>query len=149
MTTPLRTYEDYLKERGLVTTGTFQCPNPDCLTDPQPAFAIVEVAPGDWQCSTCHITKQVQAQAEAYQQAQLELPPWETEAANNVRAQRSRLQDQWRWTVMPDSPLNAAAKDRYMTMLQALNTITIDFQSPADVVWPDFQNPEANDYAAQ
>jgi ribosomal protein S27AE len=130
----LRTYADKLRDEGRVTTGTFQCP--ECDGPPQPAFAIVEVAPDRWVCGNCHITEQQKAKLAEEEAAAAQLPPWETQAANDVRQARLILQEKWRWAVMPDSPLSAAAQARIMPFLRALNTLTIDYATPEDVVWP-------------
>lgn len=134
MSQPLRTFADHLREQGKVTTDMFDCP--ECDGPPQPAFAIVEASPGRWVCSTCHITEQQQAALAAEDAAKAALPPWETDDAQEVRRTRTRLQDQWRWAIMPDSPLTAEARARVMLFLKLLNTLTIDYTSPEEVVWP-------------
>lgn len=143
--TVLRTYEDVLKERGRVTTDKFNCP--ECDRE-EPPFAIVEAAPDRWVCSTCYINEQrgVQEQARTEQIASME--PWETEEANHVRALRIQMQERWRWAVMPDSPLTSEAQARVMKFLKTLNTLTIDYTTPQDVVWPDEPIIGSGDYDA-
>lgn len=139
----MKTYQDYLLERGMEDVEKFICP--DCLT-PHPAFAIVEVTPGNWQCSQCYLTEYDAARRAAEEARLAALPPWETEEANTIRAVRVRLLDKWRWGVMPDSPLIDSAKDKVMVYLKALNSITIRYASPADVVWPDEPTIDGSDY---
>ena len=54
----------------------------------------------------------------------------------SVRNQRTRLLDENRWTVLPDSPLSAECQAEWLTYLKALQAITRDAEAPADVVWP-------------
>lgn len=147
MTTPLRTYADKLREEGFVTTDEFQCP--ECDGPPQPAFAIVETAPGRWVCSTCHIKEQDAIRHAAEQKAKAQLAPWDTETGGDVKRQRTLLQEKWRWAVMPDSPLHADAQARVMQFLKLLNTLTIDYPSPEDMVWPAEPVIGVGDYDAQ
>ena len=147
MTQPLRTYADKLRDEGRVTTDEFNCP--ECDGPPQPAFAIVEAAPGRWICSTCHIKEQDAIRHAAEQEAIAQLDPWETETANDIRRQRALLQEKWRWAVMPDSPLTADAQAGVMAYLRLLNTLTIDYPCPEDVVWPVEPVLTSGDYDAQ
>jgi predicted RNA-binding Zn-ribbon protein involved in translation (DUF1610 family) len=134
----IRTYEDHLRERGKVTTDFFTCPS--CGKENLAAFTIVERAKNDWVCSDCFL-REVEASRPA-----VSLPPWETETANHVRAVRIQLQERWRWAVMPDSPLNQAAQARVMRFLKLLNTLTIDYTSPEDVIWPVDPTLNGDDY---
>lgn len=133
----MKTYEDRLIEMGKVVTDLFDCPT--CLK-PQRPFAIVEVAPGEWACSDCYLASLPPPEP-------VVLPPWETEDANSVRAERTRLQNKWRWAVMPDTALNQAAQDRVMLFLKSLNRLTIDYTTPQDVVWPEEPVLTGDDYA--
>jgi len=143
---PLRTYEDKLREDGMVVpTEDFKCP--ECPTT-GPAFTIVEVSPGRWICSACHISQQEQIQAAAAAAIATNLLPWDTDEGYQVRAVRTRLQERWRWGVMPDSPLHAEAQARVMAFLKSLNTLTVTFTKPEDVVWPNEPVITAEDYDA-
>lgn len=54
-----------------------------------------------------------------------------------LRDKRNRLLDNWRWTVMPDSPLSN--QDEWLVYLKALQCLLKDTtaDTTADVVWPD------------
>lgn len=135
----LRTYEDHLRERGFVTTDRFVCG--ECKQT-RPAFAFVERKPNDWVCTSCYV-----AEVQAAETAAVPPPaPWETLEANGVRAIRNQMQDKWRWAVMPDSPLHADAQTRVMQFLKLLNTLTIDYPSPEDVIWPIEPTINGEDY---
>ena len=143
----MKTYEDKLKAEGRVTTGLFNCP--ECDGPPMPAFAIVERTPGRWTCSNCNLLDTMAVRQEEEAAVAAALPPWETEDANWIRAQRTLLQNEWRWSVMPDSPLTAEAQARCMEFLRLLNTLTLDYPSPEDVIWPVVPVLGSGDYDAQ
>lgn len=66
---------------------------------------------------------------------------WESDCGYEARQRRNRLLEEWRWTVTPDSPLNASSRDAFMNYLRALHRLTIDFDRPSAVVWPDPPQP--------
>lgn len=123
----LRTLEDYLRENDAPADGLFDCA---CGVVGQPAFAFVERRPGEWMCSNCYL-ESLPAPAVISP-----MNPWESDAAAQVRVERTQLQDRWRWAVMPDSPLTAEAQARCMLFLKSLNRLTIAFPTPAAIVWP-------------
>jgi hypothetical protein len=54
-----------------------------------------------------------------------------------IRMERNALLDFSRWTIAPDSPLSVPNQAEWLAYLKALNRLTIDFEAPGDVVWPD------------
>ncbi len=54
----------------------------------------------------------------------------------SVRAQRDARLDFNRWAWMPDSPLTDECKAAWLVWAQAMHRVTVDFSTPAAVVWP-------------
>lgn len=64
------------------------------------------------------------------------LPAWETEAATAVKIKRDHMINTTLWTTAEGSPLTPACRQAWCDWRAAMHRITLDFPSPADVVWP-------------
>jgi hypothetical protein len=58
-------------------------------------------------------------------------------AWNAIRMERNALLDFSRWTISPDSPLSVENQAEWLAYLKALNRLTVVFEAPGDVIWPD------------
>lgn len=95
-----------------------------------PLFAL-SLIEGKAVCSQCVMNDRVNAQP-----VPDNVIGWDSETGNGVKAERNILLERWRWTVQPDSPLTEGSKSEFLTYLQTLNRLTVDFADPATVEWP-------------
>lgn len=119
--------------------ATAPCGICSILTAP---FALVcpDEEAGLFICGHC-ITNQHRAavlEAEAAALAALEVStPWETEHGKWVRAERNRRRDAVAWAINPlTSPLSSVCQAEFVQYVKELHTLTIDYATPAAVVWP-------------
>lgn len=143
MTDPLPTFKDWLEARDLPTDEDYSCVRCNGV---YPTFAFVEVYDegGNWdgtfQCSNCHIADAAIAQAAAAQaerEAREAADPWDCEAGRQVRQQRNIRLEMVKWALDPlTSPLAPDSIAEYQEYVKKLHRLTVDFPSPADVVWP-------------
>ena len=64
-------------------------------------------------------------------------PPEEEARWREVRQQRNALLDEWRWAILPDSPLSDECQAAFGDYLAALHRVTLDHDQPDAVTWPD------------
>ena len=107
-----------------------------------PAFAIVPDDSGEKGfCACCIIDahREITAQTErADAEARAVANPWDSPLGEHVRAERNLRIDRWRWAIDPGcSPLSVECQEEVRGMIRTLHRITLDFNSPEDVVWPD------------
>ncbi|MCD1591818.1 phage tail assembly chaperone [Qipengyuania citrea] len=62
---------------------------------------------------------------------------WDGEKGNDIRAERNQRIAAAQWAVLPGSPLSTECQAAFLEYIKALHRLTIDFDAPASVVWPD------------
>lgn len=59
-----------------------------------------------------------------------------------LRQRRNELLDNYRWTIMPDSPLSPACQEEWRVWLQALHSVLLDVTDTSAVAWPEMPGYE-------
>lgn len=103
-------------------------------------FEIVDVTdtpgiPHDDACSHCFLDVQREKRGNEDRQWR-KSKEWSGPLGEQARAERNRLLDTWRWTLLPDSPLSDPCKLQFRRYLAKLHRITVDHQWPSQVIWP-------------
>ena len=62
---------------------------------------------------------------------------WDSDEGSAVKADRNNRIAAWAWATQAGSPLSVACQDECALYVAALHRLTIDFATPADVVWPE------------
>lgn len=56
---------------------------------------------------------------------------------NELRQARNEMLDDYRWTIMPDSPLTDACQQAWMIWLKKLHSLLLNVTDTSTVVWPE------------
>lgn len=67
----------------------------------------------------------------------LERRPLPPPLMHELRNKRDELLNDFRWTVMPDSPLTVENQVEWLAYLKSLQRLLKDVTNPSEVVWPD------------
>ncbi|MDO1559833.1 hypothetical protein Q0812_10385 [Brevundimonas sp. 2R-24] len=124
--------EDHLLADSLTPEAEYACPL--CLRRGPPfMFAAThedDRFEHDYVCSTClrDAERAEIAAAEADADAEAD---WSA-----VKVERNRRINEALWAVSPGSPLTQECQAAFAAMIGELHRVTIDFYTPADVVWP-------------
>jgi len=59
-----------------------------------------------------------------------------------LRQRRNELLDNYRWTIMPDSPLSPACQEQWGAWLQSLHSLLLNVTDTSSVVWPEMPEYE-------
>jgi len=139
----LPTYQDYLRENGLVELPKYLCPQPGCKVK-GPAFTIVNIAPEgepyNFICSICHdyAQNQIELRNRLRKEQEDELrDPWSTGHGAEIRAIRNRLLEQSNWAIQADSPLTPICRLLFIEYRKLLNSLTVDYAAPYLAVMPE------------
>ena len=97
-----------------------------------PTWALVEIE-NVWVCGQCV----VHANRELEERLIYPDQDWRSTRGEWMKAERVRLLDSWRWTIMPDSPLSASCQAEFKAYLQSLHRMTIDAPDATAWSWPD------------
>lgn len=62
---------------------------------------------------------------------------WESAAGDAVRAERNQRLARDQWTVLRGSPLSEECQAAFAQYFLLLNRLTVDYEKPADVIWPE------------
>lgn len=135
----MRTYQNHLADAGEQELPLYGCRTCRktvrafqlvCVSD-SPAFE------GDWVCTCCLRAAELVVAGIAEALARPLRDAWDQEGGADQRAHRDQLADRHRWTVAPDSPLASDCRAAFDAYLAALHRISLDFERPSLVVWPD------------
>ncbi len=55
----------------------------------------------------------------------------------SAKGQRNVLLEKYSWTLSPASPLTDICKTNFLAYLKQLNALTVDYDSPENLVWPE------------
>lgn len=142
------TLEEALLEFGFhadqINPEGYECP---CCGQTSRAWAMSSDADiTDVRCTTCAIdlAREKQAIAEAHELERLaKEEPWATPCGLELKAERNRRIDAARWAVDPlTSPLTPSSQSQFAEYIRTLNRLTVDFEGPAEVVWPELPTQE-------
>lgn len=126
-----KTLEQQLRDAGETVPEYAPCPNPLCGRERCRPFEIVETTdrdaiPSDMACTQClGADDRERAQIDEWEKRQA-LDPWDTPEGLELKAQRNRMLDAWRWTIMPDSPLTEDCQTAFKHFLYGWQRMTID-----------------------
>ena len=98
-----------------------------------------------WECGACIADRICELERFAALEAATLVSPtdWASDRGVFLKVERSRMLNEWRWTVAPDSPLSEACKAAFLAYLGTLHRMTID-STPDVWAWPE---TPALDYA--
>lgn len=134
-----RTLEDELIARGYPVSGKYACPLCRQLREPMCLVVVddVEDIEGSVACSTCFLDAErvriAAAEAEAAKSA-----TWDSEAGNDLRAERNAMLEKYQWVYRPDSGLTDACIEAFGLYMLTWQRMVLDCpDGPAAWVAPD------------
>jgi hypothetical protein len=134
----MQTLEDALIANGIEPAPRYACSH--CHKS-FPAFQFVSGAAAGlegWACVACIQPALRQLAVEAAEAAQeLAVDPWDTEAGHQIRADRNARLEATRWAWDAASPLTPACQALFLAYAAALHRITVDYETPQAVVFPE------------
>ena len=62
---------------------------------------------------------------------------WDGPQGDAARFERNQKLDASMWAIMPGTPLSQECQDAFTEYRQKLHRLTVDFETPGAIVWPD------------